>query len=42
MTQRKKRNADIIDKKELILKIISLKENIEEFAEEVGGPHWGA
>ena len=34
--------TDTIDKKELILKIIPLKENIEECAEEVDGPHWRA
>ena len=34
--------TDTIDKKELILKIIPLKKNIEEFAEEVDGPHWRA
>ena len=34
--------TDTIDKKELIIKIISLKENIEECAEEVDGPHWRA
>ena len=33
---------DTIDKKELILKIILLRENIEECAEEVDGPHWRA
>ena len=34
--------TDIIDKEELILKIIPLKQNIEECAEEVDGPHWRA
>ena len=34
--------TDIIDKEELILKIIPLKKNIEECAEEVDGPHWRA
>ena len=34
--------TDTIDKKELILKIIPLRENIEECAEEVDGPHWRA
>jgi len=32
--------TDTIDKKELILKIMSLKENIEECAELADGPHW--
>jgi len=32
--------TDTIDKKELILKIIPLKKNIEECAEQVDGPHW--
>ena len=34
--------TDTIDKKELVLKIIPLKKNIEECAEEVDGPHWRA
>ena len=38
----KKLMTDTIDKEELILKIIPLKENIEECAEEVYGPHWRA
>ena len=36
----KDKMTDTIDKKELILKIIPLKKNIEECAEEVDGPHW--
>ena len=31
---------DTINKQELILKIIPLKKNIEECAEQVDGPHW--
>ena len=36
----KDKMTDTIDKKELVLKIIPLKKNIEECAEEVDGPHW--
>ena len=38
--ERENKMTDTIDKKELILKIIPLKKNIEECAEEVDGPHW--
>ena len=38
--ERENKMTDTIDKKELILKIIPLRENIEECAEEVDGPHW--
>ncbi|MFA5744598.1 MAG: hypothetical protein WC936_07320 [Candidatus Nanoarchaeia archaeon] len=34
------RMTDTIDKKGLVLKIIPLKKNIEECAEQVDGPHW--
>lgn len=40
--EREIKMTDTIDKKELILKIIPLKKNIEECAEEVDGPHWWA
>jgi len=32
--------TDTIDKKELVLKIILLKKDIEECAELADGPHW--
>ena len=31
---------DMLDRQELILKIIQLKKDIVECAEEVDGPHW--
>ena len=40
MYMRENKMTCTIEKKELILKIIPLKKNIEECAEEVDDPHW--